>query len=291
MNPYTTDANTETAAAAAVQAVRETLRQVTFHPGERGALIVPAGYDIHHIDLEHALDYPRRAHGTISVHSAEGFTTAVRQRAASYDLGSEEAPTAGSPVTLYADETTNQLVCLLNDDTPDAAGWRDHRVELVLRRTPEWQHWINSQGLRAQDEFAAAIEKGAREIETPASATMLDLAERFDATVNGRFTQGANLTSGARQLVYEEEIVARGGGASLEVPQVLTLVVRPFVGSVPYRVTAAIKYRLRDGKLTIGYELDRPHDVERAAFTDTCAVVADELHLPLIAGTAPRART
>lgn len=73
---------------------------------------------------------PARPKGVVLVNDADSFARAVTQRT----LG-------GVTPVLYADESTMDLVAVLNDDHGDEPGWRDYRVVLKLRPTPEWERW------------------------------------------------------------------------------------------------------------------------------------------------------
>lgn len=235
------------------------------------------------IDLQQYQEHPRRPVATVKVHDAAGFVAAVTQRISDED----------GPAVVYADEERTALVALLNDDHGLGAGWRDHRVELALRRRPEWTHWMSLDGQMVnQEQFASHIEDGLAEIVDPSAADMLDLAQTFHATTSARFKGGHRLASGARQLVYEEEIDASAGDqpGTLAIPEWITLTMRPFFGAEKYEVRARFRFKLAAGNLTLGYKLERPSDVERAAFGDVRDAVAEELKLTPIAGVAPSPR-
>jgi uncharacterized protein YfdQ (DUF2303 family) len=189
------------------------------------------------------------------------------------------------------------LVAVLNDDTPDGtAGWRDYRVSLELRRTPEWTMWVDGQGLGDRSRFADIIEKGEKELRDPAPAVMLELAQTFHTTTDARFTAGSRLQSGARQFRFEESQTAKAGtDGTIEVPEVFTIAVRPFFGGQLYEVTAKLKWRQRGGEFAIGYDLIRSGDVERMAFGQIVDTVEGGLataghQVPFIAGPAPAYR-
>jgi uncharacterized protein YfdQ (DUF2303 family) len=289
-------------------------------PGELSERAIPPGWQVVYTDNERLLDHPRRPHGEIKVRSAKGFIDAVKQRWPSGPIpGDDFAATLAehmtrdlnkpdaegkadardvvpmlilkSPVSIYADDATRTLVAILNDDQGSTAGWRDHRVALDVSRSEEWVHWTSGSGkLTSQDTFADAIEKGALEITDPSPAQMLRIAETFQATVGVTFKKGSQVRDGAQQYVYEETIDASAGNGSIAIPESFTIVVAPFIGSPKYEVKAALKTRLRDGKFTIGYTLERPHEVERAAFRDIADNVATALNLTAIEGVAPAPR-
>jgi uncharacterized protein YfdQ (DUF2303 family) len=252
--------------------------------------IVPTGWDLETLDTEQYAERPRRPRGTVQVHDAAGFIRSVRRRAAG-------TPTAGGwDVVLYANEETKQLVAVLNDDAATTgemvADWRDYRVELALRPRPEWKHWrkLNEQYVD-QEAFAEHVELGLAELIAPPAAEALEIAQTFQATVGTRFGSGIRLQTGVRQFTFEETVDAHAG--ELQIPEELVLAVAPFYGAPKYEVRARFRFRLRAGELRLGYLLNQPDEVERAAFNDVVTAVANDLDLEesLVAGIAPSARS
>lgn len=255
-------------------------------PGEVLSRAVPVGWQVAQTDAEYLLDGPRRSVADVKVRSAQGFIDAVQQR---WPMDLETAD-KDNTVVLYADDAEQALVAILNDDTGFRAGWRDHRITLGVRKSEEWVHWTGNQGLTDQEKFAGVIDKGALEITDPSPAQMLRIAESFEATVGIAFKKGARVRDGAQQYTYEESIDATAGGGTIAVPDGFTITVAPFIGSPRYTVKAALRTRLVSGKFTIGYALERPHEVERAAFRDIVRLVGEGLELTAIEGVAPSRR-
>lgn len=225
-------------------------------------------------DLEKYGSAPRRSRGTVNVHDAHSFVVAVTERGAA---------------TAYADEEKTALVAILNDDSPDFPGWRDYRVSLALRPTPEWTAWKDGQQLGDQQRFAERIEDGLPEIVEPAGAIMLEIAQTFHASVGVEFRSANRLTDGQTQLAYIEDTKASAGKAgNVTIPETFKLVVRPFIGSDRFEVDARLRYRVAGGKLQIGYVLVRPDEVERNAFNDVVATAQAGLEgTTFLAGPAP----
>lgn len=248
----------------------------------RYGIFLPPGWTFDTFDEERDLDRPRRPYGTVSVFDADSFVAAVNRR---------KLP--GPEPVIYADEDRLALVAVLNDDEADVAAWRDYRVELGLRASPEWTHWANLDGKQVEQErFAEHIEDGVNELRDPAPAVMLDIAQSIHGHVSARIKAARRLQDGRVQFAYEEEAGAQAGeGGELTIPDTLVLVLRPFVGGPAYEMTARFRYRLGRGEATLGYKLDRPHDVKRAAYLDVKAGVERELpNAGIIAGPAPAER-
>lgn len=248
-------------------------------PGRLYDRVVPEGGNRDVLDTEAWDSTPRRSRGQVTVYDADSFVSAVNQR--SDDIGE---------VIVYADEFTPTLVAVLNDDTAERPGWRDYLVRLSLRRTPQWVFWTEHQGLGDQQKFAETIEEGLDEITHPDPASMLELAQTFHATTTSRFSGGQRLATGERQLLFSEDVTASAGSkaGAVSFPSTFTLKVQPYLGTDAVVIEARLRFRLRDGKLQIGYQLHRPEEVERQGFNLLCDTVQAELpEAAYIAGTVP----
>lgn len=264
--------------AAALDAARPNETLVTVIEDQMALLVRRRDTVIDRIDLEAYGQRPTRVkQRTVKVSSSAGFVTATEDRKSTDDP---------NHVVLYADENTSSLVAVLNDDGPYGPGWRDHRVALKLDATTEWKWWTSRQGLNDQEFFARTIQVGEMEIIDPSPATMLDIAQSFHASTSANVKSAKRLRDGRTQAVYEEDVSATAGeGGTVEIPDTFSLSMRPFYGSDLFKVTARIEWKLASGKLSIGYQLVRPEDVERQAFLKIVEVVSSEMpEVPLVAG-------
>lgn len=256
----------QTDVAAALDAAQPSVEVIEID-GDLHVIATAPGASAQTIHLERYRSEPSRPRGTVRAVTAAGFVTAVETR--------------GKTGVLYADPDACKLVAVLND-----GGWRDDRVDLDLRPTPEWALWTGHQGLTSQEKFAAVIEEGAEEIVTPSPVSMLELAQTFHASTSAKFKQAGRLVDGRTQFTYEEEVDAKAGeGGALAIPAEFTLGLRPFFGADRIEVKARLRYRLSRGDLQIGYFLHRADDVRRAAFEEVTASVGSALGLPLVAGS------
>jgi uncharacterized protein YfdQ (DUF2303 family) len=169
---------------------------------------------------------------------------------------------------LYASIVAGQVVALFNDDEPTEAQWRDHRAELALVRTPEWCRWREQDGrMDTQVAFAEFLELNMRNVVDPDAATLIEIARSFTASSEVAFRSAHDLQSGEIQFAYDEQVTATAGDKKqIAIPRTFTLSLRPYRGMDPVPITARLRYRLKNGNLTIGYILDDPQEVEEEAF-------------------------
>lgn len=249
--------------------------------GKCYSLVIPEGYQHVEVDTDKLADNPRRLHGTVALHDAASFQAFIKEH--EWDA-----------TKVYASLPAFRLVAVTNDaykaDGDEALpGWADHRAVLQLTKTPEWLHWENGNGsMMTQTAFAEHVEDGLLEIQVPAAAEMLELAQTFHANTGVAFKSSEILASGQRQLHYEESTTAKAGQkGDITIPSEFELAIMPFEGSEMYKVVARLRFRARDGVLSIGYKLTRPHDVLRSAFDTTVDNLGEAITAPVLRGTPP----
>lgn len=235
------------------------------------------------LDLEKYGEYPRRARGNVVLHTQASFAKVVNEF-------------KSSSTHLYANVDEFTLSAVFNDHSNDIdglmPGFADHRAAMKLRHTDEWKHWANLDNTMVdQVEFAEHIEDGLDEIREPDAAYVLELAQNFHATTGTTVRAAHRLDSGEIQVAYDQSINATAGRErQLKVPNEIELGIMPFEGTQPYKVKARLRYRLRDGHLSLGYKLIRPKDVLLDAFSDTVAFVSTDTELFAHEGVAPAPR-
>ncbi|MFD8970500.1 DUF2303 family protein [Streptomyces sp. NPDC059568] len=192
---------------------------------------------------------------------------------------------------VYADVEQRTITAVLDAHAAEDARWGKHRLELRLRHTPAWQAWTGVDNrLMPQKAFAEFIEDNLLDLVEPDSATMLELAESFEATTSAAFQSSQRLDNGQRRFSYTEEVSAKAGHkGDIVIPAVLVLGLRPFEGSEPYGVTARFKYSLAKEELRLGFKLERPDDVIAAAFSDIRTLIDSDLPMAVLNGAPIRA--
>lgn len=136
-----------------------------------------------------------------------------------------------------------------------------HKVTYKCPLTPEAKKWLDNDGAKkSQVEFAEFIEEGAPEIVEPNAAEMLEIALTMQAKTGVDFSSGIRLDNGQVQLTYREDIQGTAGvTGQLKIPSKIALGIQLFQGGERYRLEANFRYRLNQGRMTIWYDLIRPH--------------------------------
>lgn len=243
---------------AIIEAARETARPVELDPHKRAihAFVVPQNAKLERVEVyDHDLPAPDRLLGTVRVETVESLMAYVKEF---YDA---------AMTTAWVDCAERRVIAVLNDARRDSAQWRDHRAVLQLQLTPEWKRWrAKDSRLMGQEEFAEHIEESELDIVAPDAAELLEIAQTFHASTKAEFKSGTRLKTGEVTFAWIEETKATAGRkGELTIPDKFELSIAPFEGEERRPLTALLRYRVRDGHLTIGYKLVRPDDVLRDA--------------------------
>lgn len=242
--------------------------------------VVPAGYELAVADLSHTKTpaRPRRVTGTSTV-------TDTRSWLAYFDKYGHD----GSEV--FGDVHSSTVTALLNAPTgADSPEYADHRVILALAHSPAWQAWMAKNGMwQTQVAFAEHLEDRQPDLVAPDAATMLELAQSFQATSGVQFESGSSLHSGQRRFKYMETVEGRAGTrGELEVPTSIMIQVPVWRGvAIVVPMTARFRFRAESSGLKLGYVLDRLEDTLDAAWASLLGELTEALPVPVLAGEAP----
>lgn len=247
------------------------------------AYALPDGSNVHLVDVEEKVaplrDRPRRRTGHAVAVDGEAFVAYFNRHANDHS-------------EVWANETARTVTGVINADTPDAAGWRDHRITLQLQHTHAWGEWVRiNRKMLGQAEFAEFIEERAVDFVEPTSAHMLEIAQTFKATTKADFEATKRLKSGETTLEYRENSTAGAGlKGDLAIPNKITLALTPFEG-LAYSVEARFRYRITDGTLQLGVVLTRPEDILHEAFGELIVDIQGDITAPIWHGipALPRA--
>jgi uncharacterized protein YfdQ (DUF2303 family) len=264
----------ETEAAAVAEIAAQIGRPISVAPGDIQRFVVPEGSGSARVltfDGEEFSDAPRRKRGTATFHDVTSF---LEYSVVHWTDGS----------ACWVDTAVPSIVAVLNGDGPGRPGWGDHRARFAPRPHREWNAWaqVEAKGWIAQGDLADFIQQWLHTIVEPDGATLLELAQEFQATIAAKFQSGARLASGARQLVYTEDVAAKSG--SVEIPESFTVQVTPMEGADPVLMRVWLRFRVRDGALSFRLLRDRADDILEANIVANAGTVADRLD-PVYFGT------
>lgn len=243
-------------------------------PGKIYAWLTPDGV-VSQVDLtsDKYHDNPKRKIAKVYVEDIESFLTYWAKH---NDAGSD----------LFVNVNSHYLTAVLDAHTTDGARWAEHKIVLELKTTDRWNAWANHdrKPLR-QVVFAEFIEDHLDDIREPAAASMLEIAQTFQAATKVKFSSSITLGNGTRRLNWEETTDSRAGeSGKLDVPAAFKIGIAPFDFAEQYEITARFRYRIDSGQLYITYLLDDPTAVIRDAVLDIVKQVEDKTKRKVMRG-------
>lgn len=194
---------------------------------------------------------------------------------------------------IYGSIDPAKFIAVLNDNAAGEPRWRDHRVTLTLTHSEEWNTWTGRNGrnkaFEGQVDFAEWLEDQLPDIIDPANGKLLELVLAFKVKENITFSQATRLQDGQTQLQYNQILDAtagRGEAGEIRIPGEFTVLIPVFKGldAPKYPVQARFRYRLLGGKLTLWYELIRPHKVVEEAFKAVWNKIATTANRTILLG-------
>lgn len=239
-------------------------------------LTVPKGDDHRIIDLEKYAPAPRRKMARPTFTTTESFARYVNTHR-----------TAGT--TLYANPDLVSVCAILDDHDTAGPHHREHVASLRLTQTPGCLRWTEAHGSYLdQEAFAQLIEDGLTEIARPEGAELLEIAQSIHATKSAAFRSDRRLTNGRVQFQWVESLDATAGeNGDLQIPETITLVFEPFYGAEKVQIDARFRYRINNGKLTLGFWLIRHEEQLRDAFAAEMERLEDLIEAPADAVNTP----
>lgn len=230
------------------------------------------------VDLEQGLPAPIRKTGKVTCFDAASFNQVIKDNG---DAGN---------IAIYFDRNPNKpaVVAVLNGNGATGPGWGDFRVNIEFRPTPQWTKWRGNDGkLLAQVDFAEFIEDNLEDISDPPGASMLEIASQLQLIRSVNFKSRVTLQSGAFAFAHDSDDKATVGPGTIDVPQTFTLGVVPIFGLGGYAIPARFRYRIEDGKLKLGYKLQRIETVMEKIVEDVITRIERGANVSVLDGLPP----
>ncbi|MDR1661244.1 MAG: YfdQ family protein [Azoarcus sp.] len=278
-----------------IENIAHTLERALPRPVEIGSnagaslvrVALPPGWNLKTHDDSFYLPAPIRKRATVSVDTADSFIDYVKRHGS----------LTSSTIWAQADYDKGDLsfLAIINDhgDEPNAAAWRDHTAKYVPLKSAEWRTWhVNNEKLFSQVDFAAFIESNLGDISTqtvdgkstPSGTDMLKMALAFEAKQDMRFKSAFRLQSGGVDMAFTNDDDA----ATVEKMQAFdrfAIGIPVFDGTQDgYVLHARLRYRVKEGRLFLWYELIRPDKVLKAASETLIATIREKTGTPFFFG-------
>ena len=216
-------------------------------------------------------------------HSVSSFTEYVA-KVFSYDETDEDAYKPRRTRALCIADEAARTIRLVFDAQPNE--WGTVYADLKLLGSPEAKRWLEASGrYLAQQDFAEFCELNLGCFSIPDSATILEIAQTFQAQSTVDFSSAVRLANGAIKLKREERINATAGErADIAIPEQLTVAMPIFKFGKAYAVKARLRYRIVEGAVKLSVLLVDPEFAIQHAFKEVVDEVCSLLELPVYYG-------
>jgi len=171
---------------------------------------------------------------------------------------------------------------VLNDDIQSVTGlldyhavsepsWCEHQVKYACPKSREWDTWTRfNKNKFDQLAFAEFIEENIKDFAEPSGGELLEIATKFSVIRTAVFNSCVKLQSGEFEFQFSEQNNSKG---TVTVPEKIAIGIAPFHNGTKYKISARLRYRLREGELKIWYELIEPEKVLEDAFNEVKTVI------------------
>jgi uncharacterized protein YfdQ (DUF2303 family) len=222
----------------------------------------PSGYHVE--DLEQFLPEPRNITENHTFNSVASFTEYLKR------FASQES-------VIFADEDRRLFLAIIDYHSSINAAkpeWCKHQIRYSCTLSREWKKWTDSNGKNIeQSVFAEFLEDRAQDIVSPDGSELLEMALKFKVIRQAEFGSAIRLNTGEFQFQYNEEN-QRG---TIELPEMITIALSPFHNGAKYEVKARLRYRLKEGNLTLSYHLINPERFVEDAFREVITSIKTEI--------------
>jgi uncharacterized protein YfdQ (DUF2303 family) len=263
------------------------MEPVQLNPGGVYALRTRDGFkliDLNQPEVLRAAGWERlNPQARYAFHSIQSFADYVAKVFDYDDNDKDSYRPRRSRALCMADELALKIR-LIFDAQPNE--WGSVYADLALVNSPEAQRWLEASGkYLAQQDFAEFCELNLESFSSPDAATILEIAQTFQAKSTVDFSSAVRLSSGAIKLKREEKIDATAGErADISIPELLTVAMPIFKYGRAYAVKARLRYRIVDSAVRLSVLLVDPEMAIEHAFKEVVDEVSNLLKMPVFYG-------
>lgn len=263
---------------AALLAAGAALGQPRTHstPDARPYALVPDGYTVRELPRAHV---PERPRAIVQLRDAASFVRYFNDHKTNYSR-------------IFARLDPALFLAVFDEFsavTPGDAGvwpqadWREFRAAFSVPPSREWLLWhAANRKPMSQVSFAEFLQDNLPDVVQPAGADLLELALNFEAAQSGTYVATQRLQDGSHNLQWRADNNASG---TVKLPEHITLMIPVFENEAPSELQARLKYRVKEGNLSLWFELVRPHKVLEAAFRSAWDRIAEGTGAVILLGS------
>lgn len=245
-------------------------------------LALPPGWTSKTVDEEAFQDTPRRKTGSVVLHDTVSFMSYV-------DTHSITSTAVYCDMNLGENRVSFKAIINDHDASDSGQNWRDFTAFYEPKKSVEWKRWLSKDRTPfGQAEFAMWVEDNLKDIASveghPTAAQMMEMALNMEAKQDVRFKSSLRLQSGGVEMSFVQDD-DKGTVEKMRLFERFAIGIPVYHNGSPYQLTARLRYRVRDAKVSFWYELIRPDKVLEAAAMEIVETIKDGLSASFWFGT------
>ncbi len=204
------------------------------------------------VSLEEFLPNPLRINQKIDFYDTKSFITYFNEYSSDNSV-------------IFGDTVNHGIMCVFDYHNIDQAKWCKHKGYYSCPVTEEWKIWNQNDGRKMkQADFADFIENNLPDFYKPNAAKILEMVTNISSKTTVSFKQKYSTHNGLTTLNYSE--VQGDGAGTMELPDTFIIRIPVFLNTEPVEINVRLRVRIREGVLTLWYDLLQPHKILEEAF-------------------------
>lgn len=243
------------------------------------AVIVPEGHRVEYLDPLQPAPLKDFIEANVTLYDADSFIAYVKEyRTATTLIFAAPVDKSGTSAGLTAHLE-------YHDGKAPRPRRNSHTARYPLPLSVELLAWLSiNERAQGQVAFARFLDDHVQDVIRPESALLIELGESLNMKREVEFQSTIKRSTGGRTLIHKENVEAKISAGTVQVPQVLTLLLPVFEGGDSVEIDARIDLDVREGKPFITIQLVRLHVILREALAKVCQRVADETAIDVLSG-------
>ena len=231
-------------------------------------VVIPEDGKVH--TFENTLERPLQLNQSVNLHTAKDFISYVNRFADKNSVIFVHV--LGGKIKAVLDyHEAYQDDAATSDQAKNQPRHCKHVANFNVEQTPEFIKIREASGRKFnQTEFALFLEDVMPYISEPVATELYEIVQTLSAKTGVDFKSGVRTDNGQVTLTYNETIEARAGAAgNLAIPEKIVFGVQVHRGGEHYAIPARFRYRIKDGNLTLWYDIDQLEKAIEKSMEDT----------------------
>jgi uncharacterized protein YfdQ (DUF2303 family) len=224
---------------------------------ETPMVVIPEGYKVE--DLSKYLDFPLRTIQDIKLATLKSFSVYL-------EMFKTDA------TTVFCDVPASQFYCIVDYHRKGNPNNCSHHFRYNPKLDDRYINWKeNKNKAMDQKEFATFIENNLDDIVLPSGADVLGMITTFKVIKDVTFSSDVTLRTGEFNFTFSE----KNQKGTVDIPETIVIKVPIYEGFDTVSIEIKTRYTLKDGSLSLYYDIPKIKQIEKNYFDEIVDMVAE----------------